>query len=597
MKYHADLRAAVAGALARARAARRPSNVYDLFGSLIQTPEVHLMIHQTGGDADVLASALDSAAQGVRASGRFRRLWLRLEPDPSFGTVIALAWHSTSGAKEELSPVDVFAAGFDAGDRALVALLDRAGLSRANVVAWAQGDPEGEPAAPLLERPGVRGHFLAALKRRLTWRILPPADVSSSDAVIAACGMAALAVWCAYDRYSAGVSARWYPGGIAGVTWYGAGLLALAWVLHRVSGTLVGFRSVLAPIVGWVPLALAGGLALRWAPEQVQRPCILLLGFAGLVYASQVMVSIGASRPRAALLAGIAFVGIFTWGTQEAWVHARFWYPGTDDDDVGVWKDSERLLFSQPDRIDAAAARLRPGDSDQPSVFFVGFAGTGEQKVFAEETKLAERVISERYGAAGRSLLLVNDRRDRETRPLATVHGLGRALGRLAEHMDRSKDVLFLFLTSHGSPAPSFAVSNSIWPLDQLDPAALRKALDASGIRWRVIVISACYSGAFIPALADDGTAIFTSSAADRTSFGCSDDRDVTGFGGAFIRDAIPVAPSLVAAFERAKAALAAEERRQNLTQSLPQARIGAAFSAHWGRIEAQHAPAAAKGR
>src|SRR6185503_4388721 len=101
MKYHADLRAAVAGALARARAARRPSNVYDLFGSLIQTPEVHLMIHQTGGDADVLASALDSAAQGVRASGRFRRLWLRLEPDPSFGPVIALAW-SRSGAKEEL---------------------------------------------------------------------------------------------------------------------------------------------------------------------------------------------------------------------------------------------------------------------------------------------------------------------------------------------------------------------------------------------------------------------------------------------------------------------------------------------------------------
>jgi hypothetical protein len=174
-----------------------------------------------------------------------------------------------------------------------------------------------------------------------------------------------------------------------------------------------------------------------------------------------------------------------------------------------------------------------------------------QQKVFAEETKLAERVIAERYGAAGRSLLLVNDRRDRETWPLATVHGLRRALGRVAERMDRSKDVLFLFLTSHGSAEPSLAVSNSTWPLDQLDPAALRKALDASGIRWRVIVISACYSGAFIPALADDETAIFTSAAADRTSFGCSEDRDVTEFGEAFIRDAVPGAPSLVAAFDR----------------------------------------------
>ena len=172
---------------------------------------------------------------------------------------------------------------------------------------------------------------------------------------------------------------------------------------------------------------------------------------------------------------------------EKAWVHPRLWYPDTGEGGRSGWKDSERLLFEQPDRVDAAAARLRSGDPDRPSVFFVGFAGTGEQKVFAEETMLAERVISERYGAAGRTLLLVNDRRDLETWPLATVHGLRRALGRLAERMDRSKDVLFLFLTSHGSPK-HLAVSNSIWPLEQLDPAAVRKALDASGIRWRVIV-------------------------------------------------------------------------------------------------------------
>jgi len=91
MKHHPDLRAAVARALARASAARRPPTVADLFGALIQTPEVHLMIHQTGGDADALASALESAASGVSASGRLGRLWWRLAPDPSFGRVIAHA--------------------------------------------------------------------------------------------------------------------------------------------------------------------------------------------------------------------------------------------------------------------------------------------------------------------------------------------------------------------------------------------------------------------------------------------------------------------------------------------------------------------------
>ena len=99
------------------------------------------------------------------------------------------------------------------------------------------GELVGEGAAPVLEVLRVRGRFLAAFKKRLTWRVSSPDDVSSSDAVIAACGITALAVWLAYDRYAAGASARFYPTGLTALTWYGAGLLALAWVLHRVSGT------------------------------------------------------------------------------------------------------------------------------------------------------------------------------------------------------------------------------------------------------------------------------------------------------------------------------------------------------------------------
>jgi hypothetical protein len=595
MKQHPDLQDAVARALARARAAGRSPTVYHLFGSLIQDPEVHLMIHQTGGDADVLASALDAEASAVPPAGPLVRLLVRLARDPSFGRVIATAAYSTSRAKAELSPADVFAAGFDAGDCALLALLERAGLSREGVRQWLSGDPEGAGVAPAPDLPRAERGFMATLWRRLTWHLLPPDDASSSDAVIAACGTVALAVWLAYDRYAAGASAEWHPAGFTGLTWYAAGLFTLAWVLHRVSGALAGFRSVLAPIVGAVPLAVAAVVALQWAPPAGRGPWILLLGVAGLAYARRVLASVGASRPRAAILAAAAFIAVFAWATEETWVYPRLWFPGTDHES-SAWNDSERLLFEQPDRIDAAAARLRPGDPDRPSVFFVGFAGTGEEKVFAEEAKLAERVVSMRYGVAGRTLLLVNDRRDLQTLPLATVQGLRRALGRLAERMDRSKDVLFLFLSSHGSET-SLAVSNSTWPLEQLDPAALRQALDASGIRWRVIVISACHSGAFIPALAHEGTAIFTSAAADRASFGCSDTRGMTEFGEAFLRDAVPGAPSLVAAFDQAKRALAAEERRRSLAESLPQARIGAAFSAHWERIEAQHpaAPAAAR--
>jgi hypothetical protein len=205
----------------------------------------------------------------VPSRGRLGRLWLRLAPDPSFGRVIALASYSRSGAKEEVSPTDVFAAGFDAGDRALLALLERARLSRESVLRWLSGDPVGEQAARAPEAPRVPGGFRSALRARLTWRVLPADEVLSTDAVIATCGMAALVVWLTYDRYAAGASALWYPGGIVGVSWYAVGLLALAYVLHRVSGALGSFRNVLAAIVGCVPLAVVGVVALQWAPEHV----------------------------------------------------------------------------------------------------------------------------------------------------------------------------------------------------------------------------------------------------------------------------------------------------------------------------------------
>ena len=119
--------------------------------------------------------------------------------------------------------------------------------------------------------------------------------------------------------------------------------------------------------------------------------------------------------------------------------------------------------------------------------------------------------------------------------------------------MDLEDDVLFLMLTSHGSEQPSLTVSNGAWPLVQLDGRELRSALDASGIRWRVIVISACHSGAFIEPLASETTIVLSASAKERTSFGCDDKSELTYFGQALMRDALPRAESLASAFERAK--------------------------------------------
>jgi hypothetical protein len=72
-------------------------------------------------------------------------------------------------------------------------------------------------------------------------------------------------------------------------------------------------------------------------------------------------------------------------------------------------------------------------------------------------------------------------------------------------------------------------------------------------MRWKVIVVNACYSGGFVDALRDDSTMVMTSARADRTSFGCGADSDITYFGKAFLAEALNRTTSLREAFDLAR--------------------------------------------
>jgi len=189
-------------------------------------------------------------------------------------------------------------------------------------------------------------------------------------------------------------------------------------------------------------------------------------------------------------------------------------------------------------------------------------------------------VLGERYDIGRRSVSLINDQRDLERAPLATVTGLRYALRGLASRMNLDRDVLILSISSHGSEDPAIVVANSELPLRDLTDEDLAEALRDSGIRWRVIIISACYAGGFLESLSDPQTIVITAAAADRTSFGCSNDSDLTYFGQAFYRDALPGARSMRDAFESAKAAIAARERREHVDASNPQAFFGGKMEA-----------------
>jgi hypothetical protein len=81
----------------------------------------------------------------------------------------------------------------------------------------------------------------------------------------------------------------------------------------------------------------------------------------------------------------------------------------------------------------------------------------------------------------------------------------------------------------------------------------LADMLVRTGMRYKVMVISARYSGVFIPRLANPDTLVITAADADHPSFGCRDKAKWTYFGNAFFNVALRQAKSLKDAFVLAR--------------------------------------------
>lgn len=239
----------------------------------------------------------------------------------------------------------------------------------------------------------------------------------------------------------------------------------------------------------------------------------------------------------------------------------------------------EEIYYRQDTLTGAALAGLRPQRPGRADLYFIGFAGYSYQNVFLEEARAARALFDRAYGTAGRSLLLVNNLATLDATPLATTHNLQSALRGLGRIVDRDEDIAVVFLTSHGAPE-RLSVEFGPLGLNDLSPAALRAMLDDAGIGWRIVIVSACYSGGFIDALKSERTLVITAARADRASFGCAAGNDFTYFGQAFFAEALRQGGSLIEGFHCAAAAIAARERREGLVASRPQIHAGAAIAA-----------------
>jgi hypothetical protein len=265
-------------------------------------------------------------------------------------------------------------------------------------------------------------------------------------------------------------------------------------------------------------------------------------------------------------------------------------------------RNVETALYSQRALLDRALVAIEPADPARINLYLLAVAGDGTQEVFRREVEFVREQFAQRFGTRGRALALINSRNTVATAPMATLTSIRQSLKVIASRMDRERDILFLFLTSHGSKEHELSLNQSSMDLADLSAAELGVVLKETGIRWKVVVVSACYGGGFIDPLKDEHTLIITAARHDRQSFGCSDDNDFTYFGRAFFKEALPRSGSFRDAFHKAEALVReweikdAKEAGKPATRegvSLPQMFNPAPIDDHLGRWFAQ--PPAAK--
>ncbi|HEX8621183.1 MAG TPA: C13 family peptidase [Allosphingosinicella sp.] len=248
---------------------------------------------------------------------------------------------------------------------------------------------------------------------------------------------------------------------------------------------------------------------------------------------------------------------------------------------------SARAELAEHRRLAAALAGLAPQRKGVVDAYVV-VVGLDSDAVFGREAREAGKVLSRRFDAAGRTLVLAgSDGRGAAPLPMGSLHALSLALARVAELADPAEDVLVLYTTGHGAPY-GITYHDGDQGYGVLTPARLSALLREVGLANRLLILSACYSGTFVPALYGETTALFTAASAARTSFGCAADNDWTFFGDAMINRALRKPQPLAGASAEALKLVGEWESAKGYEPSYPQVSIGGRVDSWLRPLEAR---------
>jgi hypothetical protein len=162
----------------------------------------------------------------------------------------------------------------------------------------------------------------------------------------------------------------------------------------------------------------------------------------------------------------------------------------------------------------------------------------------------------------------VRPERYKDTRPLKSDPQ--KIYETLADLTGRTKAGCLFYVSSHGAPQGAL--------IDQgiLTPGMLAAILERTcGARPTIVVISACFSGVYIPAVAAPNRMVLTAARPDRTSFGCGESNKYPFFDECFL-ESMSKTREFIALANAARACVSARETVEGMSPpSEPQVFVG----------------------
>ena len=159
--------------------------------------------------------------------------------------------------------------------------------------------------------------------------------------------------------------------------------------------------------------------------------------------------------------------------------------------------------------------------------------------------------------------------------PAAQHSAVGAIANTLWDLSARAPDGCLIYFTSHGTP-DGIVIDQGVLSPDKMGAMVN----NACGSKPSVIVMSACFSGQFVPALEGENRLVLTAARPDRTSFGCGELDHYTFFDDCVLR-AMPLAGDFPKLGSLTQECVAFREKQMKATPpSEPQLRVGASVGA-----------------